>query len=197
MAIGALLATLERETDERIALLLAGARAEAAALVSEADAARQRRRDALLAEREAVLQRAAAGEVDRARREARAGVLGDRAGAVERIFARARQLLAERRDDPGTFAATLAGLEPALDAVAGRAVVRCRPQHVSELSARLDGARAAQRDVTLEGDPAVGTGFMVTAADGSVSVDATLEARLEGERPRLAIVALRVLETPP
>jgi vacuolar-type H+-ATPase subunit E/Vma4 len=193
MSLDALLATLTRETDDRIATLLADARNEAESLVAGAEAARIRGRNALLAERGAALRTEAESEVSRVRREARAEVLAARADAVERVFARARERLAACGDDPGWLGATLGDLDAALACVAGAKVVRCRPAHAPELGRRLKG----RADVTLEPDPGVGTGFVVTAADGSVTVDATLAARLEGERARLAIVAVRLIEAEP
>ena len=193
MSLDALLATLTRETDERIAALLADARSGAEALVADAETARIRRRDELLAERRAALQVDAAAEVASVRREARAEVLAARARAVELVFARARERLADCADDPGWLGATLGDLDAALACVAGAKVVRCRPAHAPELDRRL----RAHPDVTLERDPGVGAGFVVAAADGSVTVDATLAARLEGDRTRLAIVAVRVIERDP
>ncbi|HXF96362.1 MAG TPA: V-type ATP synthase subunit E [Gemmatimonadales bacterium] len=196
MALEHLLAALEREAAEQAQALIAAAQAECARITaaSEERAAEYRRR--ALAPREAELRAEAERALAAARREARRAELDARARLLDRIFAGARELFpvtiageAYRRALPGFLAEALACVGP------GPARVRCHPALTEAIRHAL--GNAGRGEVTVEPDPAVGSGFVLTTADGRVTVDHTLESRLARARPRLALEALRALGLEP
>ncbi|HEU5169276.1 MAG TPA: hypothetical protein VFU46_01990 [Gemmatimonadales bacterium] len=170
MALADLLDTLERDAEGRAAARMAAARAEADRLTAEARERLERRRAAALAEREGELWAAAASEIELARREAVREVLLAREAALERVFARARELLAARAADPALAPEWDRDAADALTFLGGREAVTRRPPEVA--------------------------GVRVAALDGSIVIDGTLEGRLERLRSRLAIEVARRLETP-
>jgi vacuolar-type H+-ATPase subunit E/Vma4 len=121
------------------------------------------------------------------RRVARCAELDARARLLDRVFDAARELFpaavgeAAYRDAlPAQLAAALAaaGDDPAV--VLG----------AKALIPRLRAALPRDSRAEVRADAGVGPGFRVTAADGAMEVDATLEGRLERLRPALAIVLI-------
>ena len=70
------------------------------------------------------------------------------------------------------------------------ATIACSPQ----LSGTIEELVAGRAGTTIRPDDSVGSGFKVHSTDGYVTVDVTLDARLERLRPRLSLEALRELE---
>ena len=99
-------------------------------------------------------------------------------------------MLDERRGTPAVLDCAAADLADALEYVDGSGTVRSRPELVDWLRRKLP----ANARVSVEPDPSVGLGAVVRAADGSVEIDATVERRLARLRPRLAVLALGMLE---
>ncbi len=188
MAIADLLTTLESEGRARAAALVAAARVEAERLTREATHRIGERRAARLAERERELGALGVVALDGARRDAARQLLHARTQLLDRVVARARQLLPEAAAarPPGALAADLA---EALGCLDGRpVVVHCPPLLAAPIRDLVAGAA-----VRVEPD-AAGSALTFAAEDGSVEVDASLATRLEQLRPRLAIELFRDLE---
>jgi vacuolar-type H+-ATPase subunit E/Vma4 len=106
------------------------------------------------------------------------------------VFEQARELLGEAIQRPPARACLRARAQEALGFLpAGGARIACSPGVAAELEGRLAGGRELRIE-TREDLPA---GFQITAADGSLVIDATLEKLLELERPALAVEVLRLL----
>lgn len=187
MALPELMARLERDADERVAAIQAKARAEAAAI---AEAAREQvaaRRAQALAERRRSRRAALELELAGARQASRAEVLEAR-----------RALLARLRER--TVAALLAAPQPAALEVLARGALR----HLEGVPARVRCSEAAVQaiavvtraaaDLEVVIDAATPPGLIFEARDGSVRVDATLEALLDRAWPRLSVELLAEVE---
>jgi len=188
-----LLHALESHAAEAAKAELEAARTQASRIESEAVEGLARRMSTGLEEQEAVLRASAERAIAEARRSERRRVLEVREQVLERVFARAGEILATGQD--GSAQADLLALEVrrALSYLGDvPAVVHCAPLVVTRLRALL-----AERDgLTVQPDAALRAGFRVRAADGSVLVDHTPERRLAALRPRLAIGLLRRIEPP-
>jgi vacuolar-type H+-ATPase subunit E/Vma4 len=192
MALAELLRTLEAEADERIAGLLAKARADAERLRADSAGESDRRRAAALLAREAELRATAARTLEEARREAKRRVLEARASALERIRSRSEALLAERVADPGLSSVLAGELARALEYLGTAPAVVEAPAPVLEVLGRKLGDRA---QVTLQPTSAHRPDLLVRSSDGSLTVDATPASRLARAWPRLAIGLAARLET--
>lgn len=171
MGDGTLRSVLERDADAEVAAILAAADAEAAALRAAAETRTAAAREARVAARRAELDAAGERAAGAARREGNELVLEARWRFVDRVLAGARALFAtalQGADGAATVRRLIAEAEGYLPP--GRAVVRCAPDAASMVPA------AERRDVVP--DPAIAAGIRLEAADGSVVVDNTLEARL-------------------
>jgi vacuolar-type H+-ATPase subunit E/Vma4 len=192
MALDELLRCLERESDDRIAALVAQARAQADQLRVGRTAESAARRDAALAAREAELRAAAARDLDATRREARRRVLQARAEALERIRRRADDLLTERAADPAFLPSQAQDLERALGYLDGAsAVVEAPAPLVPGLRAMLEG----RARVVAQSIGAVRTGLTIRAEGGGLTVDATPGGRLARAWTRLGIDLAARLES--
>jgi vacuolar-type H+-ATPase subunit E/Vma4 len=191
MALAELVRTLERDAAARAKAILAKADEEVAHLVEARAAALERSRAAALGAREAELRARAARVVEAARHEAAARVLEARAAALERIRNRVEALLDERAHDPAALPTLAADLEPALEAAGpGAVVVEAHAELLGLLRERLAGRASA----TLTRSEGRRPGLVVRAADGSMTVDATVGRRLARAWPRLAIALAARLE---
>lgn len=190
MALHDLLASLERDARAEADALLAAARDRAARVGADAAARVARRRGETLGAREQALRAAAELAVAQARRAARARVLTARAAAMERVFAAAGAALPAAATSPpflGSLPARLAAARACVgDAPAG---VRCAPG----LAAAVQKV-AGPNGLRVVADPAVATGFVLAADDGSLEVDETLAAQLARHRPQLAVDIVRALD---
>lgn len=188
--IDALLARLERDAEAEIARVLAGGRAQAAAVTAQAEQRIARRRQAALvrreAERRAGMERALAG----ARHAARERVLQARETLLERCFARLRAALPSLAAT-AAYRGALAGDVARTLAFAGdrKVIVRCAPA----LTAALRRLVKTNGRLSVTPDAQIAAGFRVATADGGLEVDATLEGRALRLRPRLALEALAAL----
>jgi vacuolar-type H+-ATPase subunit E/Vma4 len=194
MPLAHLLAALERDAAAQADALLAGARATAAAIARDADERLARRRSDVLGAREAELRAAAEAGLGEARRAARRGVLEARQRLLERVFAAARALFPRALADDAYRAALPEHLAQALSAVGEEAaVIRCADALVPAVRAAL----ARKKHLAVQGDAAAPPGVTVVTADGAITVDNTLDGRLERLRPRLALEIVRRVGTPP
>jgi vacuolar-type H+-ATPase subunit E/Vma4 len=187
-----LLQALERQAAETAGAELEAARTEASRIEREAEDGLARRMRTGLEEEEVALRAEAERAIAEARRSERRRVLEAREQLLERIFARAGEILAADQD--GSRADLLAEeVRRALGYLGDvPAVVHCAAPMVPRLRTLL----TALDGLTVQPDPALRAGFRVRAADGSVRVDHTPERRLAALRPRLAIGLLRRVEPP-
>jgi vacuolar-type H+-ATPase subunit E/Vma4 len=183
MALEHLLAALERDAAAEAERLLAAARAEAAAIRAAAEERVAQRRAAALGARAAELRGRAERALGEARRGGRRLELEARQRLLGRVAAAARARLPAAMAAPEYRAALPAALAAAL-ACAGEAavVIRCPVALVAAVRDALpQGAGAA-----VEADAGVRAGYTLATADGVLTVDDTLDARLERLWPRLA-----------
>jgi vacuolar-type H+-ATPase subunit E/Vma4 len=190
MALDELLRTLEAEAVARIEEVRSRARAEAERLRRNSEGELSRRLEAMLQARRAELGAAAAGEVAAARREAARRVLSAREAALARIRVRARERLAARAEDDALLPLLQRDLRRGLDFVGEGAVVRAAGPLLAGLRGSLDG----RGGVTFEPAVPPRTGLVLHSADGKLTVDATLESRLDQRWPRLAVALTERLE---
>jgi vacuolar-type H+-ATPase subunit E/Vma4 len=184
MALAELLRTLEEDAAARREALLAGARADAERLRAESAADLARRRAAALAAREAELRATAARATEVARRQAARRWLESRSATLERIRRRAETRLSEQASDPAWLPSLARDVVLALEYVGAAPTIIEAPVPLLEY---LRGTIAGLAQVTLEAASDGRRGLLVRAADGSLTVDATLENRLARAWPRLAI----------
>jgi len=193
LAIDELIEALEREAAARVEGILADGRERAARLEAQhAEEHAQRRAESLSAE-EARYRKAAESALASARQHAVERVLRARAALLDRVFATAEASLREAEQSARYREGLTRRLDEALRYLTGRdAIVRCRPELAKAMRpivGRFDGVR-----VSVDRDAA--PGFAIDAADGSLSIDETLPARLERMRPSLAIEILQRLGAP-
>jgi len=191
MGVAELRAALEAEGRERAAGVLRAADEQVEKLLADARAEAARRRAAELRAQEAVLRREAHARLAQARRRAQRRVLEAREALLERVFAAAREALAEpSATAPAPDAAVtlvrqlLAHLPP------GEASLVCAPF----LAPAIEAALAGRGDVRVRSDPALAAGLRVSGAQGRLELDATPSTLLDLHRSELAIVVLREFE---
>lgn len=145
------------------------------------------RRSEALAALELEMKHTVEAELIAARRRAKQRVLEARHRAVERVLsaagARLSALTADERHRERLGREARAAFEYL---AAGPATVRC-PRSLTELLREAAG----ERRVEIEEDEAL-AGF--TIGSSALTIDATLTARLEQLRPRLAVEVLRFLD---
>ena len=183
MALAELIAALERAAGEEVRRIREEADAELARLGEEV----RTRLDDRRAREFALLQERLRGETElrlsAARMEGRRQVLAARDGMLERVLEAARGCLPEALADPRHLETLPASLERALGFLPDGGVVLCSPEIASVVRESLGGFADVEARPGLD----AGTGFIAASADESVSVDGTLEARLAGAWPELAI----------
>ena len=190
MALSDLISRLEQEAKSQVRAIEQQADAEVQAIEVATERAiadmTTRHLEHARAERQTVDHRALA----LARQQARARELDARHAQITRILDRARAILSEVASSASYGNALPAHADEALSFLDGlRPRVRCPSAFAPLLQAtiaRHDGAE-------LVIDDAVGPGVVAEAADGSLTVDHTLAARLTRAEPRLAIALSRKL----
>lgn len=193
MALEHLLAALERDAEATAEAELSAARAEAVRIEAESAARVEQRRASFVATRERELRAAGATAAAEVRRRTRRAILEARQRLLDRVFTAAEHRLRAAVDDPAFVERLGEYLAEARTYLGdGPVIARCRP----ELAARVRRLAAKAKSVTVVTDPAAGTGIRLSAADGAVEVDNTLDARLARLRPRLALEVLQRLERP-
>ena len=191
MALDHLLEALTREAEATAERLRADARAEAATLTALSVEVAGRRRQA---EVDQVVRRRR-DEVERAVALARHGARDEVLRARDRLLRRVER--AVRAAFPAALASPQyrAGLprrmEGALACFPEGEVVaaRCAAALVEPVSAAWPGGRRAE----VRADETLGSGFVLSSADGTIDIEDTLEARFEALRPELERRALHLL----
>lgn len=188
MALPELITRLDNEAQLRVEAIRKEAAAQIAA-IDEATEAAARETVSTHLERQRACRRAAHDQaLAAARRTERARALEVTRALVRRILDRAQQLEADAAASPEYAAALPTHAAEALSFVEGlRPTVRC----ASRYAALVQGAVAQHPDATLVIDDTVRPGVIADAADGSVTVDNTLGARLARREPDLATALAR------
>lgn len=180
MALDVLLDAIAAEGEAEAARILDTARATAAEIRAEADAAAERVLAAATAQQEVALRGTLEARRARAVRAARERILRARAQCFDALFANAERDMPGWLDraPPGALAALV---QEALGGFpAGAAHIRCRPGLAQRIAALDPG-------VVVVPDASTGEGFVAESVDGRARVDNTLTARLQRQRPVLAI----------
>jgi len=179
-----LVARLERDADARVAAIDAEARVAIEAVERAAASAASERKAEALEGKRAARREGLQRELSLARRRASAAVLAARQAVVDRAMTRAAALLERAHEDAAYRAAASERLVRALAFVPEEgATVRCR----ADLAGTLRAALAGRADVGVLEDAATPPGFVVVAKDGSTTIDETLPARLARARDAAAM----------
>lgn len=201
MGMEELIATLERETDERCTAVREEARREAERIRRETDERLERRRAEAVRALEAELHASEDAGLAATRREVRGAILRARRGALDRVFRRAAELLPMALEDTTYLEALPRELRGALSCIDDAEVeIDCPPGLAPHLetaaeSVRADASAGVPKIRIFPSDDAA-AGFVVRGPTSGVRVDATLATRLEVLRPELEPDVLRELEGP-
>lgn len=200
MGMDELIATLEREAEERSDALLDEARREADRIRRDTDE-RLERRSATAARRlESELNDRFAATMAATRTRIRSALLRAQRGALDRVFRRASELNLTLMESPSFLALVPDELRTALGCLSAEEVeVSCPPEMASHLRQAADALatesgslpRRRIRVVAVEDAPA---GFEVRGGATGVLVDLTVPTRLDGIRPELEIDVLRLID---
>ena len=194
MALDQLITALEEDADKQAHSELEQARGEAQRIATQTRDQKVRRRAEFLVRMEGDLREETEIELVEARRRSRNIVLGARQRLLDRVFTAAEARLPGLLEEPAYRDALPEELKTALSYVGDEpATIACSPQ----LSGIIEALVAGRAGTTIRPEDSVGSGFKVHSADGYVTVDVTLDARLERLRPRLSLEVLRELEAAP
>jgi vacuolar-type H+-ATPase subunit E/Vma4 len=194
LALDQLITALEEDAEKQAHTELEQARSEAHRIATHARDLIVRRRAEFLVRMENDLREETEIELVEARRRSRSIVLGARQRLLDRVFTAAEARLPSLLEQRAYRDALPEELRTALSYVGDEpATIACSPQ----LSGAIEALVAGRAGTTVLPDDSVGSGFKVVSADGYVTVDVTLDARLERLRPQLSLEVLRELETAP
>lgn len=198
MGMEELIATLEREAEESCTAALEEARREAERIRRKTDQLLERRRADAAAEMQAERDAWESMKLAATRKATRGAMLRAQRHALDRVFARANELLPAATDDSAYLDALPRDLRRALSCVADAEVELVCP---SELAPRLEmAAKAIFEDgegnvrLHVQSSSDAAPGFVAVGRESGVRVDATLETRLEGLRPQIEPDLLRRFE---
>lgn len=194
MALDQLISALEEDAGKHAEAELAQAGVEAQRIAAQARDQIVRRRAEFLVRLEADLREETEIGLVEARRRSRSIVLGARQRLLDRVFVAAASKLPSLLDEAAYTRTLPEELEVALSYLGDApARIKCTPSLVPFLAPLV----ANRAGTTVQPDAALGSGFKVDSADGHVTVDGTLDARLERLRPRLSLQVLKELEATP
>lgn len=205
MGMDELIATLEREADERCAAIRAEAEQQAERLRRDAEARTETRRIEARRALEEELRDRDATQGAATRKKIRGVLLRARRSALDRVFRRAREMLPDAARTPEWEATVPEELRRALTCLGDADVdVTCPPDlgvAIRAAAERLPASGTADRPgaarlhiVELDG---AAPGFVLHGRTTDVQVDATLPTRLAAARPELEMRVLRRVETKP
>jgi vacuolar-type H+-ATPase subunit E/Vma4 len=183
---------LRHRAEETAESILSAARAEADQIASDTERHIEERRKAVLSNKEEEYRSNARARIAAERDAAMRAVLLAKTGLVDRVLHGAKALLPEeaRRTASGRPLRGELGEALAFVGAEDDATVRCSEELLSAICEAVGG----RRGVTVESDSALGPGFMVVGAGGSVVVDRTLQTVLDRLAPTLAIEIHKRLE---
>lgn len=191
MGLADLISRLEQEAQSRVDAIGRDADADVRAIEEETERAVAEvtagRLERGRVERQPAGQRALA----QARQQARARELEARYAQIARILAHARALIPDVARSDRYADALPQHIDEALSFLDGLTPsVRCHPR----FAPIVQSAISKHPGTTILTDDTLGPGIVAEAADGSVSVDNTLAARLDRARLRLTIELGRTLD---
>lgn len=205
MGMEELIATLEREADERCAALVVEAEREAQRVREAAESRFARRRQAAERELEEEVRRREVARTASVRTQMRRVLLRARRGALDRVFRRAAALLPDAARTEAWEATVPDDLRQALECLGDADVVVTCP---SGLGATLreavdatcgtlpfdDTAGSEVRRIRVVERADADPGFDVRGVVTGVRVDVTLRTRLAAARPEFEMRVLEALE---
>lgn len=200
MGMDELIATLEREAEERCDALLDDARREADRIRRDTDERLERRSATAARTLESELDDRFAATMATTRSQVRGALLRARRRVLDRVFRRASELNLALVETPSFLASVPDALRMALGCLSAEDVeVSCAPAMASHLreaadavgpeNSSLPGRRI--RVTEVKGAPA---GFEVRGSATGVLVDMTVPTRLEDIRPELEMDVLRLID---
>lgn len=205
MGMDELIATLEREAEERCAAFVAEAEREAQRVREAAESRFARRRQEAERELEEELRRREVALTASVRTQMRRVQLRARRGALDRVFLRAAALLPDAARTAAWETSVPADLRQALGCLGDAEVeVTCPPGLGETLRAAVDSVAGALPSEATAGSEVrrirvveradADPGFDVRGAVTGVRVDVTLPTRLAAARPELEMRLLEALE---
>lgn len=191
MPLDDLLDALQRDATGEAQRILEEAEREAASISAASDDAYTRRRNDYLTERAREFHLEANAEIGMARRRAQEGLLTARSNVLERVFAAAYQQLPEAIRSDAYRAALPSHVSEMLKYFGdGKVVVTCPPVLEGDVRTTLSG----HDNVELQTADPKSSGVSAYSADGSLTVDNTLEARIRQLQDVLQIEIARRIE---
>jgi len=185
MPLDRLVADLEESAAREMAAHYAAAQARADAIRAESDAAAAARRRRFFAEHQPGMQGQVRRQIARVRHENAEAVLRAREALLERVFAKATELLAAEWALDAYARGLATHLERVLAYLDDRtATIRCQPAIADAVRSLLQVRPGLT--VEVEADPTAAPGLVLQTADGRLVIDDTLDARLTRLRPSLA-----------
>jgi vacuolar-type H+-ATPase subunit E/Vma4 len=192
MALDKLISRLEAEAQAEVDGLLEAARSQAAGLAASADERVRRRRTEAGQSRENRLNTAVSQGLIESRREARRTLLNGRHDLIRRVIDTAGPLLIGALELPGYRARLASWVSEALRCLGDQpGMVRGSPALVPELTRLAQG----HPQVSVVEDSAIGAGFKAVTEGNTLVVDCTLEGRLQGLLPAVAIHLMARVES--
>lgn len=182
MSLRDLIATMEQEARAQAEKISHTARDQAARLLRDARDRLAQRRDAAIGSQRVTLQLESRRLVANRRRAGRGEVLRLQREVLEKVKEEARRQLPEA-GQRGEYRCGMAdAYSTAIGYLPSESIkVRVSPAQAREISAG-NGVK-----LTLVEDPSIRAGFVVSTADDSITVDQTLDRRLNDLWPALAI----------
>jgi V/A-type H+-transporting ATPase subunit E len=194
VALDDLLATLDARASEERAAVLAEAREEAESIRARSARECEALRRQHLARIREDEERSGSKAVAEARTEARRRVLDARRRVADRVREALTRRVAHCGTNPHYRAAVVGELAESVErAGATGPSVRLAPDLAPHLDEWIRAAEKAGVTVTIDAD--LSSGFVLTADEGLVTIDGTLESRLELAWRGLAAAALREAES--
>lgn len=200
MGMDELIATLEREAEERCDALLDDARREAERIRRDTDERLERRSATAARTLESELDDRFAETMATTRTRIRGALLRARRRVLDRVFRRASELNLALVESPSFLASVPDALRMALSCLSSEDVeVSCPPVMASHLRQAADAVMSEARSrprrqirvTEVEDAPA---GFEARGSTTGVLVDLTVPTRLEDVRPELEMDVLQLID---
>ncbi len=182
---------LRRRAEETAATILDAARARVAEIEAATVREVAKMRADSLGHTESTLRAAARSNVAEAKQSALRALLLSRNQLVDRVIAKAIELLPEFSDSEAFVASVEADVADCLEFLGpGDATVRCSPSILAATRQAVKG----HDGLTVRPDETIQAGFVIESTDGAVSIDHSLETRLARNRGPVATQVFRSLQ---
>lgn len=196
MGLDELLARLDARAAEERAAVLAEARAEAERIRADAERECARRSDRHLSRVRETEERSASKALAEATMDARGRILDARRRVADRVRAALSRRIEGSAAESAYRRAVTEELDEAIERVGGADAVGIVIDVSEGLAPHLGDwtQEATASGIAVTPDPELTSGFVLTADEGRVVVDGTLESRLELGWRRLAAAVLQEAE---